>query len=929
MALTPEKLARFRIIVPSEHEAELLSALRIVANVHLEEPFQEGAALPELLVGVLEGKVTPGTLNMEEALSVARKVLRADDLLLQKMEKKYVEYEELQNYRVLAEQLAAAGVSLSSPGREFQGNLVDVALVAEERAGRAVGEFLRIGCSVRKLKLPGGDCALLLLYPTAIAEQVEKIKKAFCLPLDLPDWFFDSYENVKNKLDAEELKIKEEVLSILLDIASALRDAIEFEKISQEEVLENLLRAADDVRRELPRLESALLKTTSLHVAARAYKEGVKLLDELKFDKVVVSLARNLLGEEKVDYKLLKKAVGRENFTELLPLARDYNALLVAKQMASEAERIAKGEKTYYIICIDEELAESLKAELQVATGAKVVLEKEQNGFYGVLLEGEARTLENLVKSLRRKYGIISIRRGSEEAPEALREKVLEFINSKKTMLLVNIIYAYMLKSKNRLSEILEHLGEKDVNELWRLHSRLVAQPEQPAVEWSSRLEDVAAKAEDAVKLIRKIDTRLSLLSEVPLQELPEALSLVLNELKEALHKAHSVLQHSALIKSSLKVRSSMKTLRILRERRVVIVEGYIPVREKQKLEEAVYKIVPHVVYFEVTEVPRGERAPTYFEAKGLRKYLYKLTTLRGVPSYGEIDPTPLFTVLFVTMYGMMFGDVGQGLVLALFGAWLLKTRYRLLGISREGAASLGALALLAGISSMIFGALYGFSVFLKPLAHPLLSPIHDIYGMIAVAICFGVVQLMLAMLMNIVNLVRAGDVLGAIFSGMGGMGILFYSIGVIVGYHIVTSGFNLGVLSAPQLQPLTYILLASLLAVLGYGFFEWKEAKSSEKLMHAVSEVIEMIIALPANSMSYLRLAAFAMAHEVFGILAEYMGTMTGELAGYLVANFLVLIIEGLAVGIQAMRLVFYEFSSKFFKGGGIEFRPAFIAAQ
>jgi V/A-type H+-transporting ATPase subunit I len=936
MVLAPEKLARFRIIVPSEYEAELLSALRIVANVHLEEPFREGAALPELLVGVLEGKVTPSTLDMEEALSVARKVLRADDPLLQRLEKKYIEFKELQGYRVLAEQLATAGVSLSPSQKESQGILTDLALAAEEQVGRAISEFLKIGCSVSKLRLPAGDCILVLSYPMTIAEQVEKVKKTFCSPLSLPEWFFDSYENVKSRLETEELKIKEEVLSILLDVASALRDAIEFEKIAREEVLENLLHAADNVERELPRLKSALLKTISLYITAHAYKEGAKLFENRRFNKSFVSLVKSVLNEEKIDYKVLKKAVGREKFVELLPIVRDYNALLVVKQLAFDAERVIRGGKTYCIFCIDKKLAKNLKAELQAVTGTKVVLERRQNNFYGVLLESEVGTLEELVKSLRRKYSIIVIRLDSEETPEILRNKISEFISSKKTILLTNVIYTYMLKNEDYLSEILQPLEDKDINELWQLYRGLRAKPALSIGEWPPQFRDVIANArdiisnaEEAIKMIKKVDMRLPLLMEIPLQELPEALSIILNELKEALYKAHLVLQHSAYIKPYLSVRSLMRTLRILRERRVIIVEGYVPDKERQKLEGIVRKMVPHIAYFEITEVPRGVQAPTYFEAKGLRRYFYKLTTLRGVPSYWEIDPTPFFTALFVTMFGMMFGDIGQGLVIAFFGAWLLRTRYRLLGMSKEGAASLGALALLSGISSIIFGILYGFSVFLKPLTHPLLSPIHNIYEIIAVAICFGIVQLMLAMLLKVVNLIREGEVLGAIFSGIGGMGLLFYSAGVVVGYHIVTSGFNLGVLSAPQLQTFTYLLLASPLAVLSYGFFEWRRTKSSEKIMHAVQEVIEMIIALPANTMSYLRLAAFAMAHEVFGVLAEQMSTMSGELASYLAANFLVLVVEGLAVSIQAMRLLFYEFSGKFFRGEGTEFRPAFIVTR
>jgi V/A-type H+-transporting ATPase subunit I len=328
-------------------------------------------------------------------------------------------------------------------------------------------------------------------------------------------------------------------------------------------------------------------------------------------------------------------------------------------------------------------------------------------------------------------------------------------------------------------------------------------------------------------------------------------------------------------------------------------------------------------LYFKYFEIPRTATAPTYVERKGLKKYLYTLTSMRGTPAYWELDPTLIFTGLFIVMYGMMFGDIGHGLVLSLFGAFMWKTKYRLLGITREGAATLGVLSLLAGLASMFFGYIYGTMFFLVPLGKPIIAPIHDVYGIIAVALWFGVAQLILAFILNMVNLWIYGDRLGALFSGMGGAGLAFYGSGVVIAYRLATSGFNLAILSSPELAPFISVLIIALLSVVGYGVFEALHYGEKEKLMHAISEVIEMIIAFPANSLSYIRLAAFAMAHEAFGILAENMAGFTGPIASYLVANFLVLGIEGLAVGIQAMRLTYYEFSTKFFKGTGIKFEP------
>jgi V/A-type H+-transporting ATPase subunit I len=923
MALTPEKLARFRIVVPSEHEGELLSALYAIADVHLEEPFREEEALPELLVEVLEGKVTPTTLDMEEALSVARRVLRADDPLLRRIEEKFAEYERLQVHRALLDELEARGVPPSSLRKELYGSVIDVALVSEERAGRAAGEFLRAGCAIWELRLSTGDRVLLLTYPAAIADRVEEIKKAHCMPLDLPQWFSGSFSEVRSKLEEEELRVRKETLEALMDVASALRDAIEFERVSRGEALENALRAVENVRRKLPQLEDILLRTISLYVTLRVSKEGADALKALGIDKSAVSVVRSVLSEERVDYALLRKAVGEEMASKLLPLVKVFNSLPAARQLILEAEQVVERGKTYYILCGDKAFAEELKDSLRKTPGTRVVLVKEHDDFYGVLLEGDARALEELTRSLRKKHSIGVLPLGPEDTIDTLRRRAAECMVSRKIGIIAGVVYAQMLKLRNRVSRIVKQLKAPELDELWQLYSSLKS-PGQPTADWHTQLKNIITSSEEAISDIENIDSALSLLPEVPFEELPEILNLIMVKLKRVLQNMRFVLQYSELIEITLKTRALLRELRILRERRATVVEGYIPARDRKRFEEAI-RAVPHIIYFRIAEVPRSEQAPTYIRARGLRKYLYGLTALRGIPSYWEIDPTPFFTALFVVMYGMMFGDVGQGLVLALFGAWLLKTRYRLLGISEEGAASVGALALLAGVSGAIFGALYGFVVFLKPLAHPIISPIHNVYEIIAIALCFGVAQLLLAMTLNIINLVRAGDTPGAVFSGMGGMGILFYSSGAVIAYHLATSGFNLSVLAESHLQPFVYLLLFSLLAVMGFGFYEWKSAGNFEKIMHAVSEVLEMLLALPANSLSYIRLAAFAMAHEAFGILAENMSPMIGELAGYFAANFLVFAIEALAVGIQAMRLLYYEFSTKFFRGEGVEFKPLF----
>ena len=98
---------------------------------------------------------------------------------------------------------------------------------------------------------------------------------------------------------------------------------------------------------------------------------------------------------------------------------------------------------------------------------------------------------------------------------------------------------------------------------------------------------------------------------------------------------------------------------------------------------------------------------------------------------------------------------------------------------------------------------------------------------------------------------------------------------------------------------------------------------KIGEGLMEGFGEFIETFISYITNSMSYIRLAAFAIAHGVLAQFAFTLGDSLGIIPSLIVVNIMVVFIEGFAAGIQSIRLIFYEFSTKFFKGGGIKFKP------
>jgi V/A-type H+-transporting ATPase subunit I len=301
-------------------------------------------------------------------------------------------------------------------------------------------------------------------------------------------------------------------------------------------------------------------------------------------------------------------------------------------------------------------------------------------------------------------------------------------------------------------------------------------------------------------------------------------------------------------------------------------------------------------------------------------------------PRYEEIDPTILIAITFPLLFGAMFGDVGHGLTLSLLGVLLIMLARR---SSSRGMADMGTIVIICGLSATVFGFLYGSIFSFEDKIHALwMHPIENILLTLGVAIGLGLVILSIGYLLNLYNAFRAGD-WGRFFfdpNGLAGL-ILFWSMLGMV------ASFFLPALSA--LTPL-FIVLVVLAALTGVVL--------SEPLKHLVNghrplihggigmfalqsffELLEKFISLFSNSMSYVRVGAFAVAHAglssavfVFAAMASG-GTNTG--LGYwavvVIGNIFIVGFEGMIVGIQTMRLHYYEFFSKFFTGGGASYEP------
>jgi V/A-type H+-transporting ATPase subunit I len=374
------------------------------------------------------------------------------------------------------------------------------------------------------------------------------------------------------------------------------------------------------------------------------------------------------------------------------------------------------------------------------------------------------------------------------------------------------------------------------------------------------------------------------------------------------------------------------------RLRYTYLVEGWTPVSKMPVLQEKISQVSNEVVIEVAPPQSRNEPGtPVALEQVSLLKAFQSLVTTYSYPLYGEVDPTPLMALTFPLIFGIMFGDVGHGCLLLLLGILLASRAVKAL----RGLAEFGVVVIACGAMSMIFGFLYGSLFGFEELLPVLLiRPLDDIMSILIATIGLGVVLLSLGMIVNIVNaaLIRQW---GHLLFGHNGLAtlIFYWSLLGLAGNTVLPM---LGLTEKTMLpQAVVSILLVLVTASgLALAFSEVLEnlvaghrplIKDSlgTHLVQLPIEIFETVISLFSNTLSYVRMGAFAVAHGtlslVIFIIAGLIGPegSVGYWAVVVAGNLFVIGFEGMIVGIQTLRLEYYEFFSKFFSGGGVSYRP------
>lgn len=341
---------------------------------------------------------------------------------------------------------------------------------------------------------------------------------------------------------------------------------------------------------------------------------------------------------------------------------------------------------------------------------------------------------------------------------------------------------------------------------------------------------------------------------------------------------------------------------------------GWIPAKElttvlpKLSKEKDVKYVVKN--HDEVASIP-----PTKLKNNRIVRPFETIVKMYGLPNYTELDPTTFVAITAFLLFGFMFGDVGHGLVIFLIGILMAKKKI-----------SMGPVFEAGGIASMIFGILYG-SIFGNEEIIPaiFIRPMESIQTMLIYGIAIGVVLILLAMILNIRNGIKNKDKKKVFLDTNGLAGLIFYIVVLGAGVYFILKGkmiASLGVLSIFVILPLLAIMFKDSIAK--KIFKEEEEEKSS--LFEKIFNIVEILLSFASNTISFVRISAFAINHVGLCMAIYILSDMfsgTGSLAVTIFGNCLVIVLEGLIVGIQVLRLEYYELFSRFYTGDGKEYKP------
>ena len=367
------------------------------------------------------------------------------------------------------------------------------------------------------------------------------------------------------------------------------------------------------------------------------------------------------------------------------------------------------------------------------------------------------------------------------------------------------------------------------------------------------------------------------------------------------------------------------------------VIVGWVPEENAQQLVETLGKIESIECKLTDGAEEMKHNPPVRLKNNIFTKAFSYFTEMYGLPNYNEFDPTAFVAITYTILFGIMFGDVGHGIIVALFGVFMKKKKN-----------PLGSILIPCGISGAVFGAIYG-SVFgyehlLDPVFRSLLGleekPVEVMEPattnmIIYAAVGIGMALVTLAIILNIIVCFRSGDKEEAIFGSNGIAGLLFYGSVVallvsqiLLGVKIATPAYIICLI----VIPLFMIFMKEPFGRLVSGKKDWQPESWGGYCTQSIFELFEYCLSYVTNTMSFLRVGAFVLVHAgmmqvVFTLANMNHGPVYVIIV--VIGNLFVIGLEALLVCIQVLRLEFYEMFGRFYKGSGRPFKPVMSLAE
>jgi V/A-type H+-transporting ATPase subunit I len=517
-------------------------------------------------------------------------------------------------------------------------------------------------------------------------------------------------------------------------------------------------------------------------------------------------------------------------------------------------------------------------------------------------------------------------------------------------------------------------VNSKDIKEIQNSLSDLIVQPFKLDDEKSSIT--VIGSQEDSEKIIKVLRSFNVHPIQIP-PDLPQNPSIAFDQCqktcKELEKKSAEIVKKIEKLKVSLlpKLLSLYESSKVAKDilevtrkpggtKNFALIQGYIPNGMEKKFKNLTNS------YLSITEQASldkdsSNQLPALLLNNRYAKTFEVITETQGLPDYGELDPTPIIAFVWPFFYGIMFADLGHGLLLFGLGMFL---RYRANGSLKTWATLLAASGAAASIAGIVTGEIFGFHINEFSVLAALFAPLDGLVGaltvseltfgqvvnILALSVAIGIIHLLMAHFLRLRSdileknklLILTHDI-PTIIQFLAIVALILAAIGSqydIIGMFGIT-----GVTHNEPVPWLTYLfgdwvtvnlvakaappIIIATAGIMIYGGKKEQELAAKRGhdegggLMGIVIEVLLVrIIEVLSNVISYTRLGIMLLVHAALLVTVNQSYEHGGGLAVLIGGNIGIMLIEGLIVYIQDIRLHLYEWFPKWYRGEGVEFK-------